>query len=102
MIIDARKRSDHVMICFEYLCMTITVPSSSNRKYLFGNGTYDQFNLDLISLDWNDMFNGLVVKEMWNFFHSIYNKLLDKYIPSVVVSANKVLPLWMNKFVKTN
>ena len=46
------------------------------------------------------MFNVLAVKEMWNCFHSIYSKLLDKYIPSVVVSANKVLPLWMNKFIK--
>jgi len=32
----------------------------------------------------------------------LYDKFLQtKYIPNVVVSANKVLPLWMNKFVKT-
>jgi len=46
------------------------------------------------------MFDSLAVKEMWNSFYSIYNKLLDKYIPGVVISAKKVLPLWM-KFVKT-
>ena len=31
--------SDHVMICFEYVC-NVHIPTSSNRRYLFEKGNY--------------------------------------------------------------
>ena len=34
-------------------------------------------------IDWNNWFYGLTVEEMWQCFHSIYCKLLHKFIPSV-------------------
>ena len=40
--------------------------------YLFENVDYDQFNSELIDLDWNELFCDLRVKEMWQCFHSTY------------------------------
>ena len=44
------------------VCMDI--PISSNRKYSYEKGDYNQFNKELIDLDWNAMFNGLTTEEM--------------------------------------
>ena len=63
---------------------SMDIPSSSNRNYLFENGDYNQFNLELLDLDWNNLFDGLTTEKMWYCFHSIYCKLLDKYVPSVI------------------
>ena len=52
-----------------------------------------------MDLDWNTMFNGLTTEEMWHHFHSIYCKLVDKYIPSVIPKA-KNSPQWMSKSLK--
>ena len=46
------------------------------------------------------MFNGLSIEDMWNCFHSIYCKLSDKYIPSVVCSTVRNSPQWMTKSAK--
>ena len=91
--------SDRIMISFEYVC-SVHIPTSSNRRYLFEKGNYQQFNSDLMNLDWDSMFNGLSVEDMWNCFHSIYCKLSDKYTPSVVCSTVRNSPQWMTKFVK--
>ena len=40
--------SDHVMICFEYVC-SVHIPTSSNRRYLFEKGDY---NSDLMNWTW--------------------------------------------------
>ena len=55
-------KSDHVM-CFEFVCGD-NIPSSRNRRYLLENGDYDQFNSDLMDLDWNELFCDLTVEEM--------------------------------------
>ena len=86
-------RSDHDM--FDYVCST-GIPISSKRKYLYEKGDYYQFNKELMNLYWNTMFNGLTTEEMWHHFHSIYFKLVDKYIPSVIPKA-KNSPQWMSK-----
>ena len=52
-----------------------------------------------MDLDWNTMFNGLITEEVWHHFHSIYCKLVNKYIPSVIPKA-KNLPQWMSKSLK--
>ena len=91
-------KSDHIMICFDYVC-SMGIPTSSGRKYLYEKGDYNQFNRELLDLDWNVMFNGLTTEEMWHHFHSIYCKLVDKYIPSVIPKANNS-PQWMNKSLK--
>ena len=93
-------RSDHVMICFDYVCST-GIPISSKRKYLYEKGDYYQINKELTDLDWNTMFNGLTTEEMWHHFHSIYCKLVDKYIPSVIPKAkNSPHDQWMSKSLK--
>ena len=91
-------RSDHVIICFDYVC-SMSIPISCNREYLYEEGDYNQFNRELIDLDWNAMFNGLTTEEMWHHSHSIYCKLVDKYIPSVIPKA-KNSPQWMSKSLK--
>ena len=91
--------SDHIMICFEYVC-SVHIPTTSNRRYLYERGNYQQFNYELINLDWDGLFSGLSVEAMWNCFHSIYCKLLDKYVPGVVWTTARDSPQWITKFIK--
>ena len=57
--------------------------------------------VELLDLDWTSLFDGLTTEKMWHFFHSIYCKLLDKYIPSVISKVkDSPSPQWMNKSVK--
>ena len=46
------------MICFEYVC-SVHIPTSSNRRYLYERGNYQQFNYELMNLDWDGLFSGL-------------------------------------------
>ena len=46
--------------CVLNLCVvSILLVHVANRRYLFENGDYDQFNLELMKLDWNGLFYGL-------------------------------------------
>jgi hypothetical protein len=98
------KFSDHAIISFDILaypcCSEINKPY---KKYLYNKGDYQAIRDELKSiigvfLESSDA-ESRSVESIWQFFKSRLMTLIDKHIPSKIVT-NKYKPTWLNNKVK--
>ena len=67
-----------VILCVMNLCVVVIfLVATCNRRYLFENSEYDQFNSELMDLDSNELFCDQTVEEMWQCFHSSYMHIVN-------------------------
>jgi len=52
---------------------------------------------ELLNTDWEALFEGLDIENMWQLLHSKLLSLIDKYIPIQTVMHNSK-PKWLNSF----
>jgi len=92
---DPLGRSDHLVLESVYVYSA----DSTTVKYLYNNGEYQHFNIELLNFDWDHAFDGMSVDEMWSIFHTKYTHLLNKYVPTQYCSGSRVTAQWMNTSV---
>jgi len=95
---DPLGKSDHIVMKYEYI-YSVRVPESKNTKYLYERGDYQAFNDELLDIDWDHLFIGKSVEEMWADFHARYISLLNEYVTIKTCSEFNRAPQWMNKSV---
>ena len=54
---------------------------------------YQSFTDDLLNTDWEQLFEGMLVEEMWAIFHAKYMSLVAKNILLLLLMIQK-LPLF--------
>ena len=66
--------------------------------YVYEIGDYQNFNEELLDIDWDCLFTGMSVEDMWATFHARYIALLKQYVPITLHSEYSNVPQWMNKY----
>ena len=81
-------KSDHSIICFNFICNKDNTPPKINKQY--HKGDYKKFNDILSHIDWNDKFNGYEndVDKQWGIFKDIFLDAESKCVPRKVVHIN--------------
>ena len=51
---------------------------------------------ELLNINWPILFNGLDINATWSIFHSTMLQLIDKYVPTILISSPGPRPMWMN------
>ena len=51
---------------------------------------------ELLNINWPILFNGLDIDATWSIFHSTMLQLIDKYVPTILISPSGPRPMWMN------
>ena len=69
---DPLGKSDHAVMEYEYL-YSVNVSESKNSRYLYESGDYQNFNEELLDIDWDCLFTGMSVEDMWAKFHARYS-----------------------------
>ena len=88
-------KSDHVTISFEFQCY-FNIAGCRNYKYNYGQGDYQSMTSELLNINWTTLFNGLDIDTTWPLFHSTMLHLIDKYVPTQLISPSGPKPMWMN------
>ena len=96
-------KSDHSVLIFDFLIEgTIPVEEETTTKINYFKGNYNDMRKELENIDWESLFEGKEVCEMWEIFLRIYKELVDKYVPKTQFSSNKnkFNPKWLTKHAK--
>ena len=77
-------------------------PAAENEsyKYNFLKGNYAEMRRELATYDWEKLFSGKSVEEMYHILLSILLELIDKYVPKMKRVLKKRQPKWINKEVR--
>ena len=60
---DPLGKSDQAVMEYEYL-YSVDVSESRDSRYLYENGDYQNFNEELLDIDWDCLFMGMSVEDM--------------------------------------
>ena len=88
-------KSDHIIISFEFQCY-LKINGCRNYKYNYGRGDYQSMTSELLNINWPILFNGLDIDATWSIFHSTMLQLINKYVPTILISSPGPRPMWMN------
>ena len=88
-------KSDHITISFEFQCY-LKITGCRNYKYIYGRGDYQSITSELLNINWPILFNGLDIDAIWSIFHSTMLQLIDKHVPTILISLSGPRPMWMN------
>ena len=53
------------------------------RRINYRKANYDQMKIELLKIDWLNLFEGKSVNEMYDYFLDHYNHLCESYIPKI-------------------
>ena len=91
-------KSDHFCIQFEYTFKSRNEELPETHKLNYWKGDYQNINQDLMSVNWEDLFSGKNVEEMWSCFK---DKLLAACLTHIPSKRKKKQKLeknnWMTK-----
>ena len=72
--------SDHVCICFHFLCYSTFKPNQSPR-YNVNRADFDTMSATLYIIDWFDIMEPMDTQEAWEFFKTVFQDIIDKDVP---------------------
>jgi len=85
--------SDHNIVKFKLVAST-TCNHSTQVRYDFNKGNYEDMNRWLSYISWGDLFQDLDVNCMWVKFNNILHDPMNKFIPIQKLRKRKYPP-WM-------
>ena len=72
--------SDHVRICFHLSCYSISKPNHTPR-YNVNRADFDSMRMAFYSVDWADIMELINIQEAWEFFKTVFQDIIDRYVP---------------------
>ena len=72
--------SDHVCLCFSLLCYAHHKDTRTLR-YDTRAVDYDTMCTELEDIDWANIMNPMNILDAWNFFTTIFQETIDKFVP---------------------
>ena len=92
-------KSHHDTLIFKF-CGYKDIPKLSQKKFKFDQGDYDQIRQNLVTINWENMFQGKSLDEQWLLFKNIIQTNMENCIPKTSGKPPKPgRPPWMNEDV---
>ena len=73
--------SDHICICFHLSCYSTYKPNQTPR-YNVNRANFDNMHEALYTVNWLDIMEPMNTQEAWEFFKTVIQDIIDKYIPT--------------------
>lgn len=89
------SNSDHKSLEVTLSTKYARVENLPRKVYLYSKCNYIAMNDELSVIDWESLFVGLSVEEMWTIFKEKYYELVDRYVPCKWIKpGEKQRPAW--------
>jgi len=97
-VLERFSNSDHKIVKFKLVAST-TCNHSTQVRYDFNKGNYEDMNRWLSDISWGDLFQYLDVNFMWVKFNNIHHDAMNKFILIQKLRKRKY-PTWMTRYAK--
>ena len=86
--------SDHVCIYFHLSCYSTFKPNHTPRYNVY-RADFDSMHAVFYTIDWPDIMEPMNTKEAWEFFKTVLQDIIDKYVP-ISIGVQKKRNIYMS------
>ena len=86
--------SDHVCIYFHLSCYSTFKPNHTPRYNVY-RADFDSMHAAFSTIDWPDIMEPMNTKETWEFFKTVLQDIIDKYVP-ISIGVQKKRNIYMS------
>ena len=87
--------SDHVCIYFHLSCYSTFKPNHTGPRYNVYRADFDSMHAAFYTIDWPDIMEPMNTKEAWEFFKTVLQDIIDKYV-SISIGVQKKRNIYMS------